>query len=125
MHCAWPLSTLGSSDAVRPDTSPPITVFDTRDTKLSALDDTCTHQGPSRAGRRLRRGVHPSRLQGQTPHAEWTRRGRQSGGFCKSGNGRGPGIQGLAEYRKTKHIRQSANPKPGHWFEPPQAGVQQ
>jgi betaine-aldehyde dehydrogenase len=32
---------------------------------------------------------------------------------------------GLAEYRETKHISQNINPKPGHWFEPPQAGVQQ
>jgi betaine-aldehyde dehydrogenase len=52
------------------------------------------------------------------PQAEW-------GGFGKSGNGRELGLQGLAEYRETKHIWQNTNPKPSHWFEPPQAGVQQ
>ncbi len=52
------------------------------------------------------------------PQAEW-------GGFGKSGNGRELGLQGLAEYRETKHIWQNINPKPSHWFEPPQAGVQQ
>jgi betaine-aldehyde dehydrogenase len=52
------------------------------------------------------------------PQAEW-------GGFGKSGNGRELGLQGLAEYRETKHIWQNINPKPSHWFKPPQAGVQQ
>jgi betaine-aldehyde dehydrogenase len=52
------------------------------------------------------------------PQAEW-------GGFGQSGNGRELGLQGLAEYRETKHIWQNINPKPSHWFEPPQAGVQQ
>lgn len=51
------------------------------------------------------------------PQAEW-------GGFGKSGNGRELGLQGRAEYRETKHIRQNINPKPSHWFEPPK-GVQQ
>jgi betaine-aldehyde dehydrogenase len=40
-------------------------------------------------------------------------------------NGRELGLQGLAEYRETKHIWQNINPKPSHWFEAPQAGVQQ
>ncbi|MGM7778871.1 aldehyde dehydrogenase family protein [Arthrobacter sp. KNU-44] len=52
------------------------------------------------------------------PQAEW-------GGFGKSGNGRELGLQGLAEYRETKHIWQNINPRPSHWFKPPQAGVQQ
>jgi glycine betaine/proline transport system ATP-binding protein len=45
---------------------------------------------------------HPS-----VPQAEW-------GGFGKSGNGRELGLQGLAEYRETKHIWQNINPKPSH-----------
>ena len=52
------------------------------------------------------------------PQAEW-------GGFGQSGNGRELGLQGLAEYRETKHIWQNIDPKPSHWFEPSQAGVQQ
>nr|WP_198418269.1 aldehyde dehydrogenase family protein [Cryobacterium sp. TMS1-20-1] len=52
------------------------------------------------------------------PQAEW-------GGFGKSGNGRELGLQGLAEYRETKHIWQNINPQPSHWFESPPAGVQQ
>lgn len=47
------------------------------------------------------------------------------GGFGKSGNGRELRLHGLAEYRETKHIWQNVNPKPSHWFEPTQAGVQQ
>ncbi|MEV8149854.1 aldehyde dehydrogenase family protein [Arthrobacter sp. NPDC080073] len=52
------------------------------------------------------------------PQAEW-------GGFGQSGNGRELGLAGLAEYRETKHIWQNISPGPSHWFEPPQAGVQQ
>ncbi|WP_426998394.1 aldehyde dehydrogenase family protein [Pseudarthrobacter sp. N5] len=51
------------------------------------------------------------------PQAEW-------GGFGQSGNGRELGLQGLAEYRETKHIWQNINPGPSHWFEPSAAGEQ-
>jgi betaine-aldehyde dehydrogenase len=61
------------------------------------------------------------RINGYYPHVPQAERG----GFGKSGNGRELRLQGLAEYRETKHIWQNVNPKPSHWFEPTQAGVQQ
>ena len=43
------------------------------------------------------------------PQAEW-------GGFGKSGLGRENGLQGLNEYRETRHIYQNINPAPARWF---------
>ncbi|MGH3654395.1 aldehyde dehydrogenase family protein [Glutamicibacter sp.] len=44
------------------------------------------------------------------PQAEW-------GGFGKSGFGRENGIQGLNEYRETRHIYQNIQPAPARWFQ--------
>lgn len=43
------------------------------------------------------------------PQAEW-------GGFGKSGLGRENGLQGLNEYRETRHTYQNINPTPARWF---------
>ena len=43
------------------------------------------------------------------PQAEW-------GGMKRSGNGRELGVQGLEEYRETKHIWHNIDPKPQYWF---------
>ncbi|WP_375499522.1 aldehyde dehydrogenase family protein [uncultured Jatrophihabitans sp.] len=43
------------------------------------------------------------------PQAEW-------GGMKRSGNGRELGLQGLDEYRETKHIWHNIDPKPQYWF---------
>jgi betaine-aldehyde dehydrogenase len=121
-----------SMNAVQEESFGPVLTVETFSTEQEAIglaNDTAyglagavwTHDG-SRAQRvagALRHGTvwindyHP-----YVPQAEW-------GGFGKSGNGRELGIQGLAEYRETKHIWQNINPKPSHWFKPPQAGVQQ
>lgn len=66
-------------------------------------------------------GTGTVRINGYYPHVPQAERG----GFGKSGNSRELRLQGLAEYRETKHIWQNVNPKPSHWFEPTQAGVQQ
>ncbi|WP_247045513.1 Rieske 2Fe-2S domain-containing protein [Arthrobacter rhizosphaerae] len=47
MHKACPLSELAPGEALRLDSAPPIAVFHTEDGKLSAIDDTCTHQDAS------------------------------------------------------------------------------
>jgi betaine-aldehyde dehydrogenase len=63
-----------------------------------------------RVARRLRHGTvwindyHP-----YVPQAEW-------GGFGRSGVGRELGPTGLAEYRETKHVWQTIDPKPQNWF---------
>jgi betaine-aldehyde dehydrogenase len=63
-----------------------------------------------RVARRLRHGTvwindyHP-----YVPQAEW-------GGFGRSGIGRELGPAGLAEYRETKHVWQTIDPKPQNWF---------
>ena len=44
------------------------------------------------------------------PQAEW-------GGYKQSGIGRELGLDGLAEYRETKHIWHNINPTPQHWFD--------
>lgn len=44
------------------------------------------------------------------PQAEW-------GGFGKSGLGRENGLQGLNEYRETRHIYQNIAPAPSRWFQ--------
>lgn len=43
------------------------------------------------------------------PQAEW-------GGWGRSGNGRELGPTGLAEYRQTKHVWRSTDPRPAAWF---------
>jgi len=43
------------------------------------------------------------------PETEW-------GGFKRSGNGRGLGPTGLAEYRETEHIWHNTAPAPVRWF---------
>ena len=43
------------------------------------------------------------------PQAEW-------GGMKRSGIGRELGVQGLDEYRETKHIWHNIDPKPQYWF---------
>ena len=43
------------------------------------------------------------------PQAEW-------GGMKRSGIGRELGLQGLDEYRETKHIWHNIDPKPQYWF---------
>lgn len=43
------------------------------------------------------------------PQAEW-------GGYKQSGFGRELGLDGLAEYRETKHIWHNINPAPQRWF---------
>lgn len=63
-----------------------------------------------RVAARLRHGTvwindfHP-----YVPQAEW-------GGMKQSGNGRELGLAGLEEYRETKHIWHTIDPKPQHWF---------
>lgn len=63
-----------------------------------------------RVARRLRHGTvwindyHPYVAQ-----AEW-------GGMKRSGNGRELGLDGLAEYRETKHIWHNTRPAPAGWF---------
>nr|WP_198417899.1 aldehyde dehydrogenase family protein [Cryobacterium serini] len=119
-----------SMNAVQEESFGPVLTVETFNTEQEAImlaNDTAyglagavwTNDG-SRAQRvagSLRHGTvwindyHP-----YVPQAEW-------GGFGKSGNGRELGHQGLAEYRETKHIWQNINPKPSHWFTPPQAGV--
>lgn len=64
-----------------------------------------------RVAARLRMGTvwindyHP-----YVPQAEW-------GGYKQSGFGRELGLDGLAEYRETKHIWHNINPAPQHWFD--------
>lgn len=64
-----------------------------------------------RVAERLRHGTvwindyHP-----YLPQAEW-------GGFGKSGLGRENGLQGLNEYRETRHIYQNIQPSPARWFQ--------
>lgn len=64
-----------------------------------------------RVAERLRHGTvwindyHP-----YLPQAEW-------GGFGKSGLGRENGLQGLNEYRETRHIYQNIQPSPTRWFQ--------
>ncbi|HET6627240.1 MAG TPA: aldehyde dehydrogenase family protein [Nocardioidaceae bacterium] len=63
-----------------------------------------------RVARRLRMGTvwindyHP-----YVPQAEW-------GGYKQSGVGRELGMEGLAEYRETKHIWHNVRPAPQRWF---------
>ncbi len=45
------------------------------------------------------------------PQAEW-------GGYGQSGIGRELGLAGLDEYRETKHIWHTIDPKPQYWFPP-------
>ena len=65
-----------------------------------------------RVARRLRMGTvwindyHP-----YVPQAEW-------GGYKQSGIGRELGLDGLAEYRETKHIWHNIAPAPQRWFDP-------
>jgi betaine-aldehyde dehydrogenase len=63
-----------------------------------------------RVAGRLRHGTiwindyHP-----YVPQAEW-------GGYGKSGVGRELGLAGLDEYRETKHVWHTIDPKPQYWF---------
>ena len=63
-----------------------------------------------RVAGRLRHGTvwindyHP-----YVPQAEW-------GGYGQSGVGRELGLAGLAEYRETKHVWHTIDPKPQYWF---------
>jgi betaine-aldehyde dehydrogenase len=63
-----------------------------------------------RVAGRLRHGTvwindyHP-----YVPQAEW-------GGYGRSGLGRELGPSGLGEYRETKHIWHTIDPKPQFWF---------
>ncbi len=66
-----------------------------------------------RVATRLRHGTiwindyHP-----YVPQAEW-------GGYKQSGTGRELGLQGLDEYRETKHIWHNIAPAPQNWFDNP------
>ena len=64
-----------------------------------------------RVAARLRMGtVWSNDYHPYVPQAEW-------GGYKQSGFGRELGLDGLAEYRETKHIWHNIDPAPQRWFD--------